>query len=103
MMALAGGEMFPPDLLPGWLLALSSLSPFTKILVVSRAALLEGASWSGSFPRLAALVLQALAFTALGLWALTLGLRHARRTGGLAQYRRARDRRHCRGHARRAT
>jgi ABC-2 type transport system permease protein len=86
VMALAGGEMFPPDLLPGWLGALSGLSPFTQILVVARAALLEGAGWSGSFPRLALLVLQALAFTALGLWALTLGLRYALRTGGLAQY-----------------
>lgn len=86
VLALAGGQMFPPDLLPGWLAALSVLSPFTQVLALARAALLEGAGWSESLLELAVLGLQAVAYLALGLLALARGLGHARRTGGLAQY-----------------
>lgn len=86
ILVLAGGQMFPPDLLPGWLQALSQLSPFTQTLGVAREALFERAVWAESLRQLAALGLQAVVYLALGSWALALGLRHARRTGGLAQY-----------------
>lgn len=86
VLALAGGQMFPPDLLPGWLVALSRLSPFTQVLAVARAALLGRAGWAESLDELVVLGLQALVYAGLGLWALARGLRHARRTGGLAQY-----------------
>lgn len=86
IMALAGGEIFPPELLPGWLGALSVLSPFTQVLDLTRAALLEGADWPGSLRHLAVIGLEAAAYMVLGLWLLALGLRHGRRTGGLSQY-----------------
>lgn len=86
VLALVGGEMFPPDLLPGWLATFSVLSPFTQVLAIARAAVLEGAGWSKSWPEFAMLGLQAAACLALGLLALARGLAHARRTGGLSQY-----------------
>lgn len=86
VLALVGGQLFPLDLLPDWLEALSALSPFTQALALTRAAVLEGVGWLGSLGRLAILGVEVIACVTLGLWSLARGLRHARRTGGVAQY-----------------
>lgn len=86
VLSLAGGEFFPIALLPRWFRALSELSPYTQALQVIRSAVLEGAGWTESAGRLGLLALMSLAYGAAGVWALTIGLRHARRTGGLSQY-----------------
>lgn len=86
ILALAGGEFFPPGMLPGWVQGLASLSPFTHGLATVRAALLEGASWSDRAGSLAALAALAVLYLGLGMVALAAGLRYARRTGGLAGY-----------------
>lgn len=86
ILALAGGQMFPPDLLPGWLEAASQLSPFTQVLALARGALLEGANWGGSFARLAVLAIEGVGYLFIGLWLLSLSVQRVRRTGGIAQY-----------------
>lgn len=85
-LALGAGEFFPPGLLPGWVQGLARLSPFTWCLELVRKAILEGASWSQGWDGLAVLAGMAVAFTLLGIGALALGLRHARRRGTLGQY-----------------
>ena len=86
VLSLAGGEFFPPGLLPGWFRTLSVLSPFTQTLRLTRAALLESAGWASSAGRLGLLAAMALVWVGLGVWALTFGLHRARRTGSLSQY-----------------
>lgn len=86
VLSLAGGEFFPVRLLPGWFRLLSDLSPFTQTLRLARAAVFERASWGDSSGALAVLAVMAVAFGSLGIWVLALGLRRARRTGGLTQY-----------------
>ena len=83
---LIGGAVFPPRLLPGWVRAMAELSPFTHMLRLARAALLEGASFGQSGGRLGALALVAVAFAAAGAGAMTLAFRIGRRTGALVRY-----------------
>lgn len=85
-LGLGAGEFFPPQLLPGWVQGLAALSPFTWCLRLVRAAVLEGAGWWRSWRDLLVLAAMAVVFTLLGMGALVLGLRHARRTGSLGQY-----------------
>lgn len=86
VMSLAGGEFFPPSLLPGWFRALAQFSPFTQALRITREAVLAAAGWEDEGARLAALLGMAVFYVSLGIWALALGLRHARRTGSLSGY-----------------
>lgn len=83
---LIGGAVFPSRLLPGWVRAVAELSPFTHMLRLVRAALLEGASWGTSARRLGWLALIAVAFAAGGAGALALAFRRGRRTGSLIRY-----------------
>ena len=82
---LLAGVVFPLELLPGWLRFLSGLSAATWTLQTIRRAL-EGASWSEEWPALALLAGMGVLYAALALLALSLGIRHARRTGSLSQY-----------------
>jgi len=86
VLSLAGGELFPTTLLPGWFRALADLSPYTQTLRLIRTALLEGGGWADGASALIILALMALGYGALGITALALGLRHGRRTGSLGQY-----------------
>lgn len=86
VLALAGGEYFPADVLPGWFASLAQLSPYTQALHVARAALLEEGTWAEEGARMLLLASMAVAAVAFGLGALILGLRYARRAGTLAQY-----------------
>ena len=81
-----GGELFPLSLLPGWLQAISWLSPFTLTLSLIRDALLEQRAWGESWGALAGVSVAAIAYVTLGLVALAAGLRHAKRVGTLGGY-----------------
>jgi ABC-2 type transport system permease protein len=83
---LLAGVMFPLDLLPGWLRFLSGLSAATWTLQTTRRALLHGGTWSEEWPSLLILAIMGVAYAGLALAALSVGLRHARRTGSLSQY-----------------
>ncbi len=86
VLALGAGEFFPPDLLPGWVRAAAALSPFTWCLRLVRDAMLHGQGWNEGLRAMVVLIAMAIAFTGLGLAALTAALRHARRRGTLGQY-----------------
>jgi ABC-2 type transport system permease protein len=86
VLALAAGEFFPPDLLPGWTQGLAKLSPFTWCLDLVRSAVLEGDGWARAWQDVLILIAMAFVFTALGVLTLTAALRHARRRGTLGQY-----------------
>jgi ABC-2 type transport system permease protein len=86
VLSLAGGELFPTTLLPGWFRVLADLSPYTQTLRLIRTALLEGGGWADGASTLVILALMALGYGAIGVTALALGLRHGRRTGSLGQY-----------------
>ncbi|MGI9040578.1 MAG: ABC transporter permease [Gemmatimonadales bacterium] len=86
MLGLAAGEFFPPRLLPGWLESLSAFSPFTWCLRIVRGAVLGGEGWGTGWRPLGVLVAMALGYAMLGIAALTLGLRAARRRGTLSGY-----------------
>jgi ABC-2 type transport system permease protein len=86
LMSFAAGEVFPPELLPGWIQALGVISPYTRSLSLLRDALFEGASWSSSAGAIVALLLSAVVWTAMGVWAFRVGLAMARRSGSLSGY-----------------
>jgi len=86
VLSLAGGELFPTDLLPTWFRVLAALSPYTQTLRLIRTALLEGGGWADGASTLIVLAVMALGYGGFGIAALALGLRHARRTGSLGQY-----------------
>jgi ABC-2 type transport system permease protein len=85
-MSLAGGELFPTALLPGWFRALANVSPYTQTLRLIRSAVLEAGGWADGASTLVVLAVMALGYGGIGIGALALGLRHARRTGSLGQY-----------------
>jgi ABC-2 type transport system permease protein len=86
VLTLAAGVLFPLRLLPGWATALASASPFTQTLRLSRRALLEGASWAGSWGPLLLLVGMGAACALIGLASMAGGLAWAKRSGTLAHY-----------------
>lgn len=86
MLVLLGGIAFPRQLLPGWLLPISDLSPLTQVLTLIRDALLSDLNWSQALPGLATLAAMAAAYGLLGGVVVAGALRRARRTGTLSQY-----------------
>jgi ABC-2 type transport system permease protein len=62
---------------------LSHLSPATYVLDGVRAALIEGRGVTGQLGDLAPLVVMAIVFIPLGLWAFGKAERYAKRTGKL--------------------
>jgi ABC-2 type transport system permease protein len=86
VLSLAGGELFPTALLPAWFRALADLSPYTQVLRLIRAALLEAGGWADAASTLIVLVVMAVGYGAIGIGALALSLSHARRSGSLGQY-----------------
>jgi ABC-2 type transport system permease protein len=86
VLSLAGGELFPTRLLPAWFRVLADLSPFTQALRLIRTALLEGGGWADGASTLIVLSVMAIGYGAVGIGALILAMRHARRAGSLGQY-----------------
>jgi ABC-2 type transport system permease protein len=83
VLLLISGVYYPITFLPGWMQVLSHLSPATYVLDGVRAALIEGRGVTGQLGDLAPLVVMAIAFIPLGLWAFGRAERYAKRTGKL--------------------
>jgi ABC-2 type transport system permease protein len=80
---LVSGVYYPTTVLPGWMQALSVISPATYVIHGMRSALLDGADVSGVWPDLwPALVVGAISIP-IGLRLFLLAERHAKRTGRL--------------------
>jgi ABC-2 type transport system permease protein len=83
VLLLISGVYYPISILPGWMQVLSHLSPATYVLDGVRGALIEGRGIAGQIGDLAPLVVMAIAFIPLGLWAFGRAERYAKRTGKL--------------------
>jgi ABC-2 type transport system permease protein len=83
VLLLISGVYYPITILPGWMQVLSHLSPATYVLDGVRGALIEGRGIAGQVGDLAPLVVMAIAFIPLGLWAFGRAERYAKRTGKL--------------------
>ena len=80
---LVSGVYYPTTVLPGWMQALSVISPATYVIHGMRSALLDGADVPGVWPDLwPALVVGAISIP-LGMQLFLLAERHAKRTGRL--------------------
>ena len=86
VLGMAAGELFPPELMPGWLQALAKLSPVTWVLVAVRDALLGGAGLDVAFPPLLVLALMALVLAWVAVSSLAHALRYAKVRGTLGGY-----------------
>ncbi len=87
LLSLSGvvsGVLYPVEVLPGWVQAVSPLLPMTHILELLRGLTLRDADVSLLTPTLGTAAF-ALTFP-LGLLALNWAIEHARRRGTLAQY-----------------
>lgn len=84
LVLLVSGVYFPISVLPGWIQAISHISPAYYVLIGTRAALLDGVG-VGSIARstLLPLVLISLISVPLGLWVFLTAERYAKRTGRL--------------------
>jgi ABC-2 type transport system permease protein len=83
---LVSGALFPVALLPGWMQAISALSPLTHALEGMRLALLQGASPGALLPVLGTLGGFAAALLAGGFLTVDLAVRAAKHAGSLTQY-----------------
>jgi ABC-2 type transport system permease protein len=83
ILLLVSGVYYPISVLPGWMQALSNISPATYVLEAMRAAILDGAATSALFGDLAALGLIALVSIPAGMAVFGYFERYAKRTGRL--------------------
>ncbi len=81
-----GGVYYPVHVIPSWLRALAGFVPLTYGLRAFRKLLLEGAPISAVWGDIGMLVVFILVLGAIGLAAIAMAFRYARRTGGLSQY-----------------
>ena len=86
ILALISGTLFPVEVLPPFLEQLSRLSPLTHSLDAMRGAMLDGATVAELRDSLLILLGFAVVLLPLSVWTLELGLRRARRTGGLSRF-----------------
>ena len=80
---LVSGVYYPTSVLPGWMQALSVVSPATYVIHGMRAALLEGADLAGVWPDLWPALLVGAISIPLGLRLFLFAERYAKRTGRL--------------------
>jgi ABC-2 type transport system permease protein len=83
MLLLISGVYYEVEVLPGWMQALSRLSPVTYALRGIRAALLDGQPTSALWPNIWPLLIIGVVTVPLGIFVFTLGERFAKRTGRL--------------------
>ena len=83
LMLLISGVYYSVDVLPGWLQAVSVLSPATYVLRGIRGAVLAGDSVADLAGTLAALAVFGVVLVPLGIWAFGVAERWAKRTGKL--------------------
>ena len=80
---LVSGVYYPTSVLPGWLQALSVLSPATYVIEGMRQALLDGADLAGLWPLVWPALLIGLLSIPIGLRAFIAAEHYAKRTGRL--------------------
>lgn len=85
-LGLISGALFPTSVMPQWLQTLSEASPLKHALDAFRAAFLDGASLSEASNDMLVLAGFAIVLLPVSVVALELGLRRARRVGGLARF-----------------
>lgn len=83
ILLLVSGVYYPVEVLPGFLQALSLISPVTYALEGSRAALLDGAGIAELWPYLWPLAVMGVVFVPAGILIFKAGERYAKRTGKL--------------------
>jgi len=83
---LLSGVLFPVEMLPHYLQAVSSILPTTHALRALRLTLTRGASLTEVTPELAFLVITSCLTIPLGLLVFHLGFDRARKTGSLGEY-----------------
>ena len=80
---LVSGVYYPTSVLPGWLQALSVVSPATYVIEGMRRALLDGADLASLWPLVWPALLVGLLSIPIGLRAFVAAERYAKRTGRL--------------------
>jgi len=80
---LVSGVYYPVSVLPGWMQALSHLSPATYVLAGVRAGLLDGTPITELWGLVVPLLVMGVALIPIGLWAFGRAERYAKRTGKL--------------------
>jgi ABC-2 type transport system permease protein len=83
VLLLISGVYYPITVLPPWMQVLSHLSPATYVLDGVRGALIDSRPIVAQGGNLAPLVVMAIVFIPLGLWAFGRAERYAKRTGKL--------------------
>jgi ABC-2 type transport system permease protein len=82
--SVAGGMLFPVNILPDWLQVVARLNPVTYALEAMRAALLGGATLAALWRPLAILLLFAVALLPLSMGVFAWALRRTKITGTLS-------------------
>ncbi len=80
---LVSGVYYPVSVLPGWMQAVSHLSPATYVLAGVRAGLLDGTSVTALWTDVLPLIAMGIVLIPIGLWAFGRAERYAKRTGKL--------------------
>jgi ABC-2 type transport system permease protein len=83
VLLLVSGVYYPISVLPGWMQAISHLSPATYAIDGVRKGLIEGAPLSAVAGDIWPLIVMGIVFIPVGLWAFGRAERYAKRTGKL--------------------
>jgi ABC-2 type transport system permease protein len=83
LLLVVSGVYYPTSVLPGWMQALSKISPATYALRGCRAAIINGAGLSDLWTEIWALLVIGAVSVPLGLWTFRTGERYAKKHGKL--------------------
>ncbi|HUK93726.1 MAG TPA: ABC transporter permease [Gaiellaceae bacterium] len=83
LLLVVSGVYYPVSVLPGWMQALSKISPATYALEGCRSAILDGTGLTGLWSDIWPLILIGIVSVPLGLWTFRTGERHAKKHGKL--------------------
>jgi ABC-2 type transport system permease protein len=83
VLLVVSGVYYPVDVLPGWMQAISTISPATYALRGIRDAIVDGAGMGAMWDEIWPLLVIGVVAVPLGLWVFRVGERHAKRHGKL--------------------
>ena len=83
LLLVVSGVYYPVSVLPGWMQALSKISPATYALEGCRAAILDGADLADLWGDIWPLIVIGIVSVPLGLWTFRTGERYAKKHGKL--------------------
>ena len=83
LLLVVSGVYYPVSVLPGWMQALSTISPATYVLEAMRAAILDGEATIDLLPKLLPMLLIGVVTIPAGMWVFNYFERYAKRTGRL--------------------